>query len=77
MFEYLGLMISVIAWIVAIAAVIHYKKRSARRGNDAWTALHIFQSHLEPDKAEILQVSQEEKSQENEDGAPPDKELKG
>lgn len=61
MFENLELMISVLAWVVGIAAVVFYKRRMDRRGPDAWTALQIFQSHMEPDKAEIFQASQEEK----------------
>ena len=73
MFEYLGLFISLMAWVIAIAAVVHYKKRKERQGEDAWTALQVFQSHLEPDKAEILHVTREEKSEEKEKGDPPEK----
>lgn len=69
--SYLTLAVAIGAGLTLVLAILAFKKLKNRSGNDAWTAINVVHSLLEPDKKIIMEAAQSEDVEDENEGAPP------
>ena len=69
--SYLTLAVAIGAGLTLVLAILAFKKLKNRSGNDAWTAIHVVHSLLEPDKKIIMEAAESEDVEDENEGDPP------